>query len=273
MIRDLHTHSNASDGFLTPEALIALAASNAVDVLSITDHDTINAYETLGVIDDLALTLIPGIELSTSWQRRSIHIVGLNIDLKNHELLEGIKRQQQSRDERARIIAAKLTRLNIDNPYAAVKILAGDASIGRPHFARHLVNIGKVRDVKSAFKKYLGTGKIGDVIQGWASMTDVIGWINAAGGIAVLAHPAKYKFTTSKLKALLEDFKDAGGLGVEVVCGGQQPAVTKRLAGLVNDFALLASTGSDFHHPDNKWSRPGGFPALPDNVTPVWDRW
>ncbi len=273
MIRDLHTHSSASDGYLSPQALLAFAASHGVDVISITDHDTVNAYDQLILEEDSAVTLIPGIELSSVWQGRSIHIVGLNIDCRNPELLGGITRQQQARDERAKTIAARLTGLDIDNPYEAVRRLAGEASIGRPHFAKHLVDIGKVRDVRTAFRKYLGTGKIGDVTQGWAPMTDVIAWIIAAGGIPVLAHPAKYKFTTTKLRALLADFRDSGGLGVEVVCGRQEPDLTKRLANIAIDLDLLASTGSDFHHPDNKWSRPGGFPALPDNVVPVWDRW
>ena len=273
MIRDLHTHSNASDGHLSPQALLALAASHRVDVLAITDHDTVNAYDGLVADPDSTVTVVPGIELSTSWRGRSIHIVGLNIDTKNSKLLGGIARQQQAREDRAKIIAEKLTRLNIENPYAAVKALAGGAGIGRPHFAKHLVDIGKVRDVQAAFRKYLGNGKIGDVTQGWASMTDVIDWITTAGGVPVLAHPDKYKFTMTKLRALLADFRDSGGLGVEVVCGRQEPDLTRRLAGMAIDFDLLASTGSDFHHPDNKWSRPGGFPELPENVIPVWDRW
>ncbi len=273
MIRDLHIHTNASDGHLPPQALLAFAARHGVDQIAITDHDTVNAYDQLTLEDDIAITLIPGIELSTTWQGRSIHIVGLNIDLRNPALLGGIARQQQARDERARTIAERLTRLDIDNPYAAVKALAGEAGIGRPHFASHLVKIGKVRDTQTAFRKYLGTGKIGDVVQGWASMTDVIDWITRAGGIPVLAHPAKYRFTTTKLRALLADFKDYGGLGVEVVCGRQEPGLTKRLADIAIDLDLLASTGSDFHHPDNKWSRPGGFSPLPENVVPVWDRW
>ena len=273
MIRDLHTHSSASDGHLSPQALLALAANHGVDVIAITDHDTVNAYDQLTPEDISAVTLIPGIELSTTWQGRSIHIVGLNIDLRNPVLLDGITRQQRARDERARTIAKRLARLDIDDPYAAAKALAGEAGIGRPHFARHLVAIGKARDMRTAFRKYLGTGKIGDVTQGWAPMTDVIDWITTAGGIPVLAHPAKYKFTTTKLRALLADFRDYGGLGVEVVSGRQEPDLTRRLADIAIDLDLLASTGSDFHHPDNKWSRPGGFPALPDNVVPVWDRW
>lgn len=273
MIRDLHTHTNASDGSLSPVALLRLAEAHDVDVLAITDHDTVDAYVDLKTQNDTRVELIAGIELSTTWQRNSIHIVGLNIDPGNPGLGNGIEQQQKARLERARTIAERLTRLDIDNPYEAVKTLAGDAGIGRPHFAQHLVNIGKVADFQSAFRKYLGAGKMGDVRQGWASMPDVIDWIVAAGGVAVLAHPAKYKFTTTKLRAMLEDFKSYGGGAIEVVSGHQEPALTKRLADHARDFDLLASTGSDFHHPANKWSRPGGFSALPDQLATVWDAW
>lgn len=273
MIRDLHIHSNASDGFFSPDELLAYAAEHDVGVLAITDHDTLGAYDRLGAEPRAPITLIPGIELSTTWQNHGIHIVGLGINLHNQELRDGIARQQVARAERARTIAERLTRLGIDNPYAAVKTLAGASGIGRPHFARHLVNIGKVRDMQTAFRKFLGPGKIGDVRQGWASMAEVIDWIIAADGIPVLAHPARYGFTMTKLRVMLTDFHDAGGLATEVVCGHQDAALTRRLADLAIDLDLMASTGSDFHHPDNKWSRPGGFPALPENVIPVWDTW
>ena len=273
MIWDLHTHTNASDGSLSPVELLRLAESYDVDALAITDHDTLEAYNGIQELNDTTVKLIPGLELSTTWRNNGIHVVGLNVDLLNPKLTEGIRKQQQARVDRARKIAERLTRLDIDDPYDEVRELAGNASIGRPHFARHLVNIGKVADFQSAFRKYLGAGKIGDVKQGWASMPDIIEWIVAAGGVAVLAHPAKYKFTTTKLRALLEDFKEYGGGGIEVVCGHQEPALTRRLAELAQDIDLLASTGSDFHHPANKWSRPGGFSALPDQMATVWDAW
>ena len=273
MIRDLHTHSNASDGSLSPEELLAYASDHNVDVLAVTDHDTLGAYDQIGPTDQLPVTLIPGIELSTTWNGHGIHVLGLNVDPQNQSLRNGVARQQRTRAERARTIAERLTRLGIDNPYDAVKRIAGRASIGRPHFARHLVEIGKVRDIRSAFRKYLGAGKIGDVKQGWASMAEVIDWIVAAGGIPVLAHPAKYKLTTTKLRAMFDDFKEAGGQGAEVICGPQDASVTKRLAELVNDHEMMASAGSDFHHPAAAWSRPGAFPSLPPNVMPVWDAW
>ncbi len=258
---------------MSPNALLAYAADHGVDVLAITDHDTLGAYDQIGAADTLPVTLLPGIELSTTWNGHGIHILGLNIDPQNQALRAGVARQQQTRETRARTIAARLTRLGIDNPYDAVKRRAGSASIGRPHFAQHLVAIGKVRDIRSAFRKYLGAGKIGDVRQGWASLPEVVDWIIAAGGVPVMAHPAKYKFTATKLRAMLADFKDAGGLGAEVVCGPQDAAVTKRLADLASDHELLASTGSDFHHPASSWSRPGAFPPLPPDVSPVWTAW
>jgi len=273
MIYDLHTHSNASDGHLPPDQLLRYAAEHDVSLLSITDHDTVAAYDLLASADLPGVELLPGIELSTTWQKRSIHVLGLNIDPANSILRQGIESQQRARHARAKKIAKRLMTLGLDDPYPAVATMAGSASIGRPHFARHLVELGKVPDVQSAFRKYLGAGKLGDVKQGWASLEDVISWINAAGGTAVLAHPAKYKFTMTKLRAMLEEFKDAGGRGIEVVCGQQEVNVTRRLAEIANDFELLASSGSDFHHPANSWSRPGRFSSLPDNVTPVWDAW
>ena len=273
MTHDLHTHTNLSDGHLSPRELLLYAVEHDVNVLSITDHDTVAAYDAMPDISDLPVRLVPGIEFSTSWQNRGIHIVGLNIDPSNSTLRAGIAKQQLARQTRAVVIADRLTRLGIDNPHEAVTAIAGDATVGRPHFAQHLVAIGKVPDTQTAFRKYLGAGKIGDVKQDWADMAEVIQWINAAGGIPVLAHPTKYRFTMTRLRAFLADFVAVGGRGMEVCCGHQEANVTRRLAATAVDFDLLASSGSDFHHPANKWSRPGGFPDLPETVTPVWDAW
>jgi predicted metal-dependent phosphoesterase TrpH len=273
VIYDLHTHSNASDGHFAPAELLRHAAENDVDVISITDHDTVAAYKALPDPSKLPVQLLTGIELSTMWQKRSIHIVGMNIDPDNAVLQAGIESQQRARRIRAKKIAERLTTLGLDNPIDAVLELAGNAIIGRPHFAQHLVAIGKVPDVQTAFRKYLGAGKVGDVKQGWARLEDVIDWINAAGGVAILAHPTKYRFTMTKLRAMLDDFTAAGGRGIEVVCGHQEANLTRRLADVANEFELFASSGSDFHHPASKWSRPGGFSRLPENVTPVWDAW
>jgi len=272
VIYDLHSHSNASDGSLAPADLLCHAAECGVDVLAITDHDTLDAYDSLDK-QLPAVRLITGIELSTSWNRIGVHIVGLNIDPANKVLRDGVTRQKGIRFERARTIAQRLAKCGIPDPFDAVVEIAGGSYIGRPHFAEHLVATGVVKDSKTAFRKYLGAGKVGDVRHGWASLDEVVQWINSAGGTAVLAHPAKYGLTKSKMRALAKDFRQSGGRGIEVVCGPQQDSTTAYLARLTNELELDASCGSDFHGPGYPWSRPGGFMPLPADVRPVWESW
>ncbi len=273
MIVDLHTHSDASDGCLAPQALLALAAQNRVDVVSITDHDTTAAYPRLGGDPPSGMQLVAGIELSTTWAGRGIHVVGLNIDPVNPVLQRDIARQQAARRARAETIAARLAKLGVADAMAGARRSADGAGIGRPHFARHLVEIGFVKDTASAFRKYLGAGKPGDVRANWAPLADVVRSIESAGGTAVLAHPAKYGLTTTKLRLLLEEFVAVGGRAIEVVCGSQTPAVTRRIADLARDFGLAASSGSDFHGPETAWSSPGRTAALPRDIEKVWELW
>lgn len=273
MIYDLHTHSDASDGTMSPLALVRHAAVCGVDVLSITDHDTVAAYRQLGTLPPGSPLLVPGIELSTTWSGRGVHIVGLNIDPDNAVLRHGIAAQQAARAARAETIARRLEKLGLGDAREAVSDGAGGAGVGRPHFARYLVDNGYVSDVATAFRKYLGDGKPGDVRSGWASLTDVVRWIRAAGGSAVLAHPAKYRLTRTKLCALIEDFMSAGGIALEVVSGQQEADVTRRLGALAGDYGLAASSGSDFHDPSTTWSAPGRFAKLPGTLRPVWDLW
>lgn len=267
---DLHTHTSLSDGSLDPAELLELASENGVDAIAVTDHDTVDAYH--GLVEPTNIELIPGIELSTSWRGIGIHVVGLNIDLRNASLADGIRRQQAARVERAQTIAERLEKIGADPLYARVMERSGGRP-GRPDFAAELVESGFVRDTKTAFRRYLGAGKPGDVRQHWASLDEVCQWITDAGGIAVLAHPAKYRLTRTRLAALVKDFIAAGGRAIEVSCGSQDPALTARLARLAEESGLLASCGSDFHHPSMQWSRPGGFSPLPKNVTPVWSAW
>lgn len=272
VIFDLHSHSDASDGSLAPDALLAHAGECGVDALAITDHDTLAAFDR---IDPSAADtqLIPGIELSTAWRNCGVHIVGLNIDPSCARLRGGAERQQRSRHERARLIARRLRSKGLPDMLDEVLQIAGGEPVGRPHFAEYLVGNEIVKDTKAAFRKYLGRGKAGDVRHGWASLPEVIDWIVRSGGTAVLAHPAKYRLTKTRLRALARDFRDAGGKAVEVVCGQQSANTTAHLAELARDLGLLASCGSDFHHPGNRWSRPGLFPPLPDDVRPVWTAW
>ncbi|MCG8433966.1 MAG: PHP domain-containing protein [Gammaproteobacteria bacterium] len=273
MLFDLHSHTTVSDGKLTPVDLVARALDKGVDVLSITDHDTADAYEQLTPPPGGKIKLLPGIEFSTQWQNRGIHVLGLNITLQNDAIREGIRCQREARLARAARIAEKLEKFGIKDALPAVEKLAGSSYVGRPHFAQHLVNVGAVRDIGQAFKKYLGPGKPGDVKRHWAPLVQIIEWIRGAGGTAVLAHPLKYKLTRIRLLTLIDDFIAAGGQGIEVISGQQTPDVTQKLAKFCTDKNLLASCGSDFHEPGQPWRELGRFSPLPKTLTPVWESW
>jgi hypothetical protein len=270
MIFDLHSHTTLSDGSLTPHELISRAVEKGVDALAITDHDTIDAYRELpGKID--GIKLVAGIEFSTQWENTGIHVLGLNIDPASDAINTGAQFQSNARLERARIIGEKLEKQGIKNAFEGARSLSVGGYIGRPHFAQYIINIGKVKSMNAAFKKYLGAGKAGDVKQPWAELPQIIQWIRDANGIAVLAHPLKYKLTNTKLKRLLDRFVKEGGQGMEVVSGQQHQQQTKYMAQLCEQKNLLASCGSDFHMPGKRWAELGVFASLPDNVTPVWD--
>ncbi len=269
---DLHTHTSVSDGRLSAAGLLAAAMDKRIDILSITDHDTIAAYRELEHLDTGAMQLIAGIEFSTQWRGVGIHIVGLGIDLQDPALLRGVEFQSRAREDRALKIARRLQKaLAIEDPLPGVRRIAGDSAIGRPHFARHLLDIGVADNMETVFKKYLGRGKIGDVKDVWAELPRIIEWITGAGGIAVLAHPLKYQLTARRFSSLLDEFTDAGGAAMEVVSGQQKPEDTARLARLCNGRDLLASCGSDFHDPDHAWGGLGEASDLPADCAPVWE--
>ncbi|MED6341268.1 MAG: PHP domain-containing protein [Pseudomonadota bacterium] len=272
MIVDFHMHSRCSDGQLTPQQLVALAAERGCEQIAITDHDSIAAYEQLSD-QTTPVKVIAGCEFSTNWRGREIHVVGLNLDLHNPVLLDGIEHQQRARRVRAERIGELLARQGFSDALAQAKELAAGGSLGRPHFARYLVESGAVANPQQAFKRYLAVGKPAYVRTQWAEIVQVCGWISAAGGVAVLAHPLKYKFTLTKLRALLVAFKEAGGQGMEVISGAQTPDQTKRLATLAAQFGLHASVGSDFHQPGQPWAALGRVAALPERCLPVWSHW
>jgi len=271
MIFDLHSHTTFSDGTLTPRELILRAVDKGVDVLSITDHDTLDAYREIPVGQD-EIKLIPGIELSTHWFSIGIHVLGLNVDLDSEAIREAAKFQTDARLERAQKIGEILEKQGIEDAFSGASEISVGGYIGRPHFAQHIINIGKADSMQVAFKKYLGAGKAGDVKQHWADLPQIVQWIRGANGLAVLAHPMKYNLTRTKLNRLLDSFIQAGGQGMEVVSGKQQQQQTANMAGLCEQKNLLASCGSDFHMPGKLWAELGEFPSLPDKVTPVWDR-
>ena len=270
---DLHCHTNCSDGQLTPKQLVDRAIEMGVNALAITDHDTIAAFQYINIKENSSIKIIPGIEFSSSWEKINVHIIGLNFKLDSTSLETGIKFQQAARSQRAAMIASRLDNLGFKGSLAGAANIAKNGNIGRPHFAQYLLDIGAVKDIDQAFKKYLGSGKPGDVKNFWADLPQIVSWIKEAGGIAVLAHPKKYKLTRNKLKRLLDDFIEAGGEGMEVISGNQSPDITKDLENLCIEKKLLASCGSDFHRPGQAWAELGHIPTLPLSCIPIWKHW
>lgn len=265
---DLHCHSNHSDGTLTPQQLLHSAQENNIEIFSITDHDSIDVYADLS-FQEANIQLVTGVEFSTTWNNMGIHIVGLNFDLHCKNLLESISFQKNARIQRAKAISKKLEKYGL---YDAFKILAEKTSnqIGRPDFAQLLVDKGISKDCNHAFRKILGAGKIGDVKNHWLDMESVVKSIKNAGGIAVLAHPLKYKLTNTKLKKMIQDFKSCGGQGLEVLSGFQTKDQIKFISQCCQQFELLASVGSDFHAP-NRWSRLGCDSSLIEGCDFIWN--
>jgi hypothetical protein len=272
VIFDLHCHTHFSDGLLSPEAVIARAKERGVSVLAITDHDTIAG---VGIAQKAALesgiTLISGIEFSSQWGKGGVHIVGLGVDVSSPALIAAVEFQEQARNARAIAIADRLSKAGFPGALAGAQEIAGNATLGRPHFAQYLVAIDAVKNINAAFKKYLGAGKPADVKYQWPLMDQVIEWIHTSGGVAVLAHPAKYELTRTKMCALISSFAAAGGDALEVISGLQPAALTDDLLRIASSHSLYASCGSDFHIPDQPWQELGSFGRLPVHAKPVWE--
>ena len=272
---DLHSHTKYSDGSLSAQALIALAIERGITHLAITDHDTVQAHLQLTENNNSYATekinIIKGIELSSQWNNMGVHIVGLNIDIHSTAITAAVKHQTQLRIERVKTIAKKLLQRGFPDITQGAMILAGDGQVGRPHIAQHMVDEGLVSSVGQAFNKYLGAGKVGDISSVWPDLECVVEWINAAGGVAVLAHPSRYKMTRTKRRRLMADFSDAGGQAIEVCAGNQVPGVAEEMAAVCDEFGFHASVGSDFHNPDYKWVKLGQYPRLPKACRPVWE--
>jgi 3',5'-nucleoside bisphosphate phosphatase len=269
---DLHTHSTASDGRLTPSELILRAANAGIDVMALTDHDgTGGLDEARNAVLNTSMKLINGIELSVTWNKLTIHIVGLNFDPDYAPWKAGIKSLQDFREVRAKEIAVKLEKSGIIGAYDGAKHFCGGKMLGRMHFAHFLIESGHAKNVQSVFKHYLVNNKPGYVAGNWATLEDAVNWIKGAGGIPVIAHPARYKLTRTKLRKLIHDFKTHGGLAIEVISGRFDVNEAKTMACHASDFDLYASSGSDFHDPDFPWTKLGQLPPLPHQCKPVWN--
>ena len=271
---DLHSHSTVSDGSLSPEQLVARAIDQGVDVLALTDHDgTEGIIAAQAAAQGTKLSLVTGVEISVTWGSSTIHILGLKVDHKNEALQKGLEKIRDYRKERAVKIAERLEKSGISGAYEGASQYASPVMLGRVHFAKFLVDKGHAKNINDVFKRYLVRNKPGYVSGEWATLAQAVNWINGAGGQAVIAHPARYKMTATKLRRLITEFKELGGVGLEVVSGRQHPEEIKILAKLANDFNLLASCGSDFHSPDNTWVELGRLPELPSSVNPIWKKW
>ncbi|MEF1283186.1 PHP domain-containing protein [Vibrio sp. M250220] len=272
---DLHSHTTASDGRLPPNELIDRALSFQLEVLAITDHDTVDALEPAHQYikqNNLPLTLINGIEISTVWQNKDIHIVGLNIDPHSQALTDLIEQQKKHREGRAELIASRLAKATREGVLEEVKVIAGDAPITRAHFAKWLVDNQYAKTMQQVFKKYLTRNNPGYVPPTWCSMKDAIDAIHQAGGHAVLAHPGRYDLTAKWIKRLLTAFTEAGGDAMEVAQPQQAQQERHNLADYAIQYKLLASQGSDFHYP-SPWMELGRNLWLPSGVEPVWKDW
>jgi predicted metal-dependent phosphoesterase TrpH len=273
MNADLHCHSVVSDGTLTPEALAQRAKLNGVELWALTDHDEVGGQaRALAAARACGLPYLTGTEISVTFANQTVHIVGLGFDPLNTALLEGLRRTRGGRGERAQEMSQGLAQVGIRGCYeGALKYVGNPELISRTHFARYLVESGVCKDTPEVFRKYLTEGKPGFVPHRWARLQEAVQWITGAGGIAVIAHPARYAFSPNEEYALFTEFKAHGGQAVEVVTGSHSSQEAIRYAETAQEFDLAASRGSDFHSPDESHTDLGQLPLLPGQLTPVWE--
>ena len=270
---DLHCHSVVSDGTLTPEALAARAKANGVQLWALTDHDEIGGQErAMAAAKALDMKYLTGVEISITFAGKTVHIVGLGFDHTHTDLVQGLRNTRGGRAERAKEMSEGLAKVGIHGAYeGALKFAGNHELISRTHFARFLVESGVCKDTSEVFRKYLTENKPGFVPHRWASLENAVNWITGAGGVAVIAHPARYGFTANEEFALFTEFINHGGRGVEVITGSHSSADALQYADTALEFNLAASRGSDFHSPDESHTDLGTLPWLPGQLKPVWE--
>ena len=271
---DLHCHSTASDGTLSPAEVVRRAHANGVDLLALTDHDELLGIEEAAAeAADVGLRFVPGVEISVSWLDQTLHIVGLGVDPANEALISGLAQVRGGRDGRAMHISEELARIGIQGAFqGALRYVGNPALVTRAHFARYLVEIGVARNVHDVFLHYLARGKPGYVEHVWATLEDAVGWIKGAGGVAVIAHPGRYRLSCAEMNMLFEQFRDLDGEAVEVSCGAHDGGQLLAFARMARKYGLLASRASDFHGPADSPIDLGRASPLPPDLTPVWTR-
>lgn len=270
---DLHCHSIVSDGTLTPEALAQRAKANGVELWALTDHDEVGGqHRAMAAARQLGLPYVTGVEISVTFAGVTVHIVGLGFDADHQGLVQGLATTRGGRGERAQDMSDQLAKAGIRGAYeGALKFVGNPELISRTHFARFLVESGVCKDTNEVFRKYLTEGKPGYVPHRWAQLGDAVRWIREAGGVAVIAHPARYDFTPTQEYALMTEFKSHGGLGLEVVTGSHSASEFVKYADMAIEFGFVASRGSDFHSPDESHCDLGTLPYLEGRLTPVWE--
>ena len=271
---DLHAHSNVSDGLLTPVELVEHAAMHHVDVLALTDHDDTGGLGIAAIeAKRWGLQLINGVEISVTWKKRTLHIVGLKIDPEYPPLKAGLAAIRAGRHVRAAGMAAGLDKAGIMGSLEGAYQYAQESIISRTHFARFLVNSGVAKDNKAVFKNYLVKGKPGYFEHEWASLEDAVSWIVGSGGVAVIAHPGRYDLGRTNMLLLLEEFRALGGAAIEVVTGSHTVDQYMEFAKYAHQFDLKSSQGSDYHGKGISFMEMGRLPALPSHCIPVWQDW
>lgn len=269
---DFHCHSSVSDGLLSPADVVRRAAENEVTCLALTDHDDCSGLpQAAAAAEECGIDFVSGVEISIEWKGIPVHIVGLGIDGDHPVLRDGLDALRSGRIERARRMARALSDIAIENTFEGAVRYAGNPNlISRAHFARYLVEIGICKDVASVFRSYLTPGKPGYVDHRWATLADAVSWITAAGGVPVVAHPGRYRFSGNEMRAFLAEFRELGGQALEVTCGSHGNDDVLHFARLARYFSFHASRGSDFHGPEESYVDLGQVAPLPEDLKPVW---
>jgi predicted metal-dependent phosphoesterase TrpH len=271
---DLHAHSHVSDGTLPPGVLVERAARAGVDVLALTDHDAIEGLaDARRAAVDHGVELVAGVEVSVTWEGHTVHVVGLHVDAEDESLRAGLQELRERRNARAADIARLLADLEIPDALQGVGRLVQGPIVSRTHFAHYLVSQGHAKDLRQAFKRFLGSGRPAYARARWAGLAEAVGWVRGAGGEAVIAHPARYKLGTGRLERLFGEFRDLGGSALEVVSGSHSAADNARMGRFAERFGLKASAGSDYHGPEKPWVELGVLAPLPAGCVPIWGDW